>query len=333
MIGNRAANPRPYLFEILIAASFLATALLASPTRKLLGSIPTGIATFAVLLLADAVIGVTIRSIVAAVRRDSAYFRIIRSTGWLLDTARIIFFGAVATLTYAWLKLIVPIVHPRLYDRQLWEIDAMLLGGYSPTVLSLELFSNDLALKVIDWTYPNIFFASISVAFVFFISHPSRRIRVAFTTGKAILGLAGAALYLLVPSLGPAYRFPEVWLVYSDLLVTTQHLQGMLLTNYQNVLRAMSDQPHGVIQPIFGIAAFPSLHVALQLFMFLWMRRLWKSGEVLFGIFFFMILLGSVVTGWHYLIDGIAGIVLAWAAYAAAGRLYGLDRWLGKTRN
>ena len=70
-----------------------------------------------------------------------------------------------------------------------------------------------------------------------------------------------------------------------------------------------------------GIAAFPSLHVGFQTYVFLWMRRLWTSGEVLFGIFVVVIFLGSMITGWHYFIDGVAGAALALGCYVLFDRL------------
>jgi hypothetical protein len=90
----------------------------------------------------------------------------------------------------------------------------------------------------------------------------------------------------------------------------------------------MRGEPHGGIQIVLGIAAFPSLHVAFQTYVFLWMRRLWTSGEVLFGIFALVILLGSMITGWHYLIDGLAGIALAVLWWGIFWRRAEVSRWL-----
>ena len=57
---------------------------------------------------------------------------------------------------------------------------------------------------------------------------------------------------------------------------------------------------------MLGVAAFPSMHVAFQTFVALWVRRF--SPRV--SLFFFLLLtatfLGSIVTGWHYLIDSLA---------------------------
>ena len=74
------------------------------------------------------------------------------------------------------------------------------------------------------------------------------------------------------------------------------------------------------------MAAFPSLHVAFQTLVFLWMRRVWRWGEIVFGVFAVAILIGSLVTGWHYLIDGIAGIALAWLCYFFSARAHRMRR-------
>jgi hypothetical protein len=46
----------------------------------------------------------------------------------------------------------------------------------------------------------------------------------------------------------------------------------------------------------------------------LWMRGRWR---LLFGVITLIIFLGSIITGWHYLIDSIAGIILAVICYLA----------------
>ena len=42
--------------------------------------------------------------------------------------------------TYGWIKLVVPVVHPALYDQALWDFDQKLCFGISPTVFVLGLF-------------------------------------------------------------------------------------------------------------------------------------------------------------------------------------------------
>jgi len=324
---NRSAWLRPYSYEVITLVNLAIIAYFSGTI--VLSSLPATLAAFIPTLGGYAAVGVAVRALVAWRRGElRAYWRVLRSTGWLSDTVRLVIFGSLMVHTYFWIKLVVPLLHPRLYDQELWNIDQKMFLGLSPNVLFLNVFANGVVLKVIDWSYARIFFISMSIAFMFFLSSPSRRLRAAFSTGNTILWIAGAWLYLLVPSVGPAFRFPDVWLPFAYGLDMTQHFQAFLMKNYQAVLRLPRGGSISDVQLTLGVAAFPSLHVAFQSFVFLWMRRLWIYGEIVFGVFAFVILIGSVVTGWHYLIDGIAGIVLAIVAYKIASHAWKLREWL-----
>ena len=297
---------RPYFFEVLLAANFiLIQVLLWRMTRA---PLLTLVKLFVLLLpafAAQALIGVAIRF--AIKRRE--YAATIRSRDWLVDTGRIIIFSVLSVQTYGWIKLAIPLLHHRLFDRELWDIDAALFFGHSPNLFFLAMFSG--ILPFFDWTYANVFIASVNIASIFFLSDPDRRVRIGFMNSNSLMWIAGAWLYVLVPSLGPAYRFPEVWLPLAGALSQTQHLQRILMTNYQHVLHNQA------VNVFLGVAAFPSLHVAFEFLVWLWLRRIWRLGAILFAIFTVIIFAGSIVTGWHYLIDAIAGLALAFAAYAA----------------
>ncbi|HVR41552.1 MAG TPA: phosphatase PAP2 family protein [Thermoanaerobaculia bacterium] len=320
---------RPYFFELFTLANFLLMVAFVWGNRStVIESLPSArsFGGFLTLQMAGAMV---IRSVIALVRRQYAYFRIIRTWGWISDSLRLIVIGSFGFYTYAFVKLLVPVYHPRLFDQELWDLDRMLCFGISPNILVLSLFSYRPALLFIDWCYANIFFASQAVAFGYFLSAPSRRVRIAFTNGNLALWLTGTWLYMLVPSLGPAYRFPDIWLAHSDVLKRTQFWQAALMRNYQNVLRLVAGlKSTREVIIAFGIGAFPSLHVAFQTFAFLWMRRVWRWGEVLFAFFVFIIFIGSMITGWHYLTDGLAGLVMAFACYWGAKRTSRFDRWV-----
>ena len=306
---------RPYFVELFVAVNLIAVIAYAHQSLPLLGRPLKTVAGLVLSLAGQALLGIVIRCVVALLRKDRAYLRTIRSAEWLTDTVRLVVAAALVIFVYGWIKLTVPVYHPTLFDQVLWDLDQLIGFGVAPTVFLLDLFGNGAFLRAIDWLYANIFFASTIVASAYFFSDPRKRIRVAFANGYAVLWIVGGWLYLAVPSLGPAYAFKDIWFAHGDTLKITQYFQAMLMRNYQNVIRAASGQPSGGVSIVFGIGAFPSLHVAFQTYVFLWMRRLWTSGEVLFGLFAVAIFLGSMITGWHYLVDGIAGAVLAYACY------------------
>ena len=319
-------SKRPYFFELFAVANFVVLCALLWPIRAPLATLPRALWTMMLGFFLQVAIGAAVRTLIAWRRgRLAAYLGVIRSPRWITDTVRLGIVSALFVHTYGWIKLAIPLLHPRLFDQELWDLDAKLLAGHSPNEFFLALFSAPSLLRAIDWAYANIFLVSLVIATAFFGSSPNRRLRIAFMDSNVLLWLAGAWLYVAVPSLGPAYRFPEVWLPLAPLLARTQTLQRLLMTNYQNVLQFARGVPRPV-SVLFGVAAFPSLHVAFQMLVFLWMRRVWRGGEVIFGVFVVAILVGSLLTGWHYLIDGIAGILLASLCYEAAVRAHRMRR-------
>ena len=320
---------RPYFFEwFTIGNLVLIQALLWSSLRAPLETLPRMVVILGAGSVLQALAGIGLRMLVAWRRGTLAgYLAVIRRPAWIADTIRLILFSALFVHTYGWIKLAIPLLHPQLMDEKLWNLDRALGLGFSPNVFLLSLFGAPSILRTIDWTYANVFLASLNLAAIFFLSSPSRRIRIAFMDSNVAMWLIGAWLYVAVPSLGPAYRFPEVWLPLAAFFVHSQAYQHLLMNNYQNVLAYARGIPRPV-NVLFGIAAFPSLHVAFQTLVFLWMRRLWRAGELLFAIFIVIIFVGSIVTGWHYLIDGVAGFVLAWVCFAISFKAHRVGRWL-----
>ena len=329
MPADRQPARRPYFFEIFTLLNFAAIVfLLRGAGGFVLQTFSQTVLFFGGSIAVYTAIGVALRALAAArTRQVRAYLRHLRTPGWISDSLRLFLFACVLAHTYSWIKLVVPLLHPRLYDRELWQLDQTVHLGFSPNILLLNLFAEPMAIRFIDWSYAKVFVASMAVAFGFFLSSPSRRLRIAFITGNVLMWLAAAWLYLLIPSLGPAYHFPEVWAPVAPLMPHTVVSQAALMRNYQTVLQLPRGEAVELIV-MFGIAAFPSLHVGFQTFAFLWMRRLWIYGQIVFGIFALLILIGCVVTGWHYLIDAYAGIALALASYLPAKRMWRIARWV-----
>jgi len=75
------------------------------------------------------------------------------------------------------------------------------------------------------------------------------------------------------------------------------------------------------VRPFLAVAALPSLHVGAHALFFFWFRRHQPRLAPLFALATGLTFLGSLATGWHYAVDGYAGILLAWGAVRLAGRL------------
>jgi PAP2 superfamily protein len=313
---------RPYFFEIFTVVNFIIL-FLAYPAimRASAAMFPVMFVSFVLCFVMQVLVGMAVR-IGFAHRRGTMpdLLTIYRSGDWIADTIRLIVFSALSGYAYCWIKLATPILHRTLYDQQLWNLDRAIGFGYAPTVFILTLFSSPGFVHIIDETYATVLVPAFSIIPAFFLSVPERRVRVTFMNSNSLLWLVGAWLYVAIPALGPAYAFPEVWLPLAPMLEKTQLLQRLLMANYRATIaisRAANAEP---INLFFGVAAFPSLHVGFQVLAFLWMRRLTRWGT-LFGVLAVFTFIGSVITGWHYVVDGIAGGLLAWASYAAAQRV------------
>jgi hypothetical protein len=330
---NARIDWRPHAYEIVIVANLLLIhALLMRNTNAVLTTLPMSLVTILPSLGLQAGGAILIRVAIAYFQGSvGKYFRELRKPGWIVETCRALFGAALMVHVYGWIKLAIPLLHPRLFDQQLWDLDRSIFFGISPNIFFLNLFNGHLALRAVDLTYGNIFLVGLCVAVGYFISSPVKRLRVAFMTGHVFLWLTGAWLYMLFPSLGPAYRFPDIWLQYADELRVTQSMQTLLWRNYSHVLR-MNGPNAAPVNILLGIAAFPSLHVAFQTFIFLWFRRIWTWGEVLFAVFVLAIFLGAMITGWHYLIDLFAGMLLAWIVWAVTSRRYRVLRFTRLSR-
>lgn len=311
---------RPYFFEIFTVVNLIILfAVYPAVARPMAGTFAPAFASFLIFFLVPLLIAIFVRLALALRRGTSTeLLATYRSRDWISDSIRITIFSGLSIHAYTWIKLAIPVLHPQLFDQQLWNLDRALAFGYAPTVFLTSLFSAPVLMRFFDASYITVLFPALSIVPAFIASMPERRVRIAFVNSNALLWLIGAWLYVAVPSLGPAYRFPGVWLPLGPMLKHSQDAQHMLIENYA----AVRSPPGWNAKPInifFGVAAFPSLHVGFQVLSFFWMRRLTRWGYV-FGILAFLALIGSIVTGWHYLVDGIAGGLLAWACYAAAAQ-------------
>ncbi|HEY2321692.1 MAG TPA: phosphatase PAP2 family protein [Thermoanaerobaculia bacterium] len=308
---------RPYVFEIILAVN---TAWVFWTARgDAVATMKESALNAGLNPLYATLLGIFLRFVIASFRgHGRRYLQIISNPRWWTDTIRLLVAMIFLAETYGWIKLLVPVLHPVLYDAALYRLDQAIFFGMSPPIFFLQLFSNSGFLRFIDQAYPNFFIAGMLFALAFFFSMPRRRVRITFLTSSTIMWLAGAWLYMLIPSLGPAFRFPDIWFPYVKGLPRTQWSQSMLMRNYHAVIRLAHGGPPEKLNLSYGVAAFPSLHVATQTQIAIWMRKWWRPGAIYFTLAAFIVFIGSMITGWHYLIDGIAGAALAFGSYAAS---------------
>ncbi len=167
---------------------------------------------------------------------------------------------------------------------------------------------------IIVFTYTYFWLPSVSFGIAFFCAIPAAKFRRRFVLSCVLIWTLGAWMYVAVPGLGPIYAHNEVFQEIVPQLPKADAGQGLLWDNYQTVI---AGRIGGLKQfnPTRGIAALPSLHVGAHWLLMLWCRRFARPLFVPALIGTLLTLLGSIVTGWHYAVDGYVGIALAQLSY------------------
>jgi len=273
----------------------------------------------ATLLLA----GAGLRALLVAGRAGPArarlYLRRIVSRSALVDLFRLAAVVAMASYGYSWLKVFLPRLHPVLFDPLLAALDQKLHLGVNPVRFAVEIFPFPALWRVLDVYYAG-FVATMLFAIGWFGSALSQRERTRFAAGFAVLWIAAAWWYVATPALGPCYSFPGDVAAARPYLPLQANTQRLLLEQYRAVTGAAGPGRAVTLNAAFGIAAMPSLHVAAQAFVAFFARRRQPRLALVFGLLTALTFFGSLVTGWHYAVDGYAGVLLAWLAYRAGLR-------------
>jgi hypothetical protein len=232
---------------------------------------------------------------------------------------RVSFAFMLVTFAYAWLKVCVPLVNRSVWDAALWRLERALHLGFAPNVFAVELVSGTPLLPALDLWY-SLWLATVFLAWAWAAAHSDLALRRNFVFGCALLSIAGSWLYLALPALGPCYALPELFDGVRGELPRAAAVQDALAANYAKMI-AGRDGSLRQFNPYLGVAALPSLHVGAHWFFALWAkrhaRRLYLPWAIATALTFF----GALATGWHYAVDGYAGLLLAWGVFALGERL------------
>lgn len=318
----RRARPRLFRFEIVALAMLLATILALCLRGR-----PLDAAAFLYIgkVVAKRLPGLLVAGFLcqlaaAAWRREGrSYLRAVGSLPSLLLLARAWLALAAVTFAYTHLKVNVPLLHERLFDGTLERLDRALHFGFSPTVFAVELVGGTVLAPLLDiyyllWLTTILLFQSAT----FWSADLARRRN--FLLACALLWFAGGWLYVALPAVGPCYATPDVYAGVRSELPNATALQARLWRNHEQVV-ASRDGRRRDIQPLLAVAAMPSLHVGGHWLLALWARRHARRLFLPFALATALTFLGSLVTGWHWAVDGYTGMLLAWGAVALA------DRW------
>lgn len=214
------------------------------------------------------------------------------------------------------LKSFIYMINPRVYDRQLFALDRTLHFGYSPTIFLVTLFNQPLFLRAMDVFYTVVYYAIFIFGAAAMFALLDTRWRFRYGAAFVLMWVTSTVLYLLVPSWGPAFSATHLVEPALRHMPRTVWLQSHLYSELSALIKA----PLAPRVAYFGgVAAFPSLHVACVALIAIASRHVTRLAFVIALIALALMLFCSVITGYHFLLDGYAGIVIAAGSWWLAG--------------
>lgn len=188
--------------------------------------------------------------------------------------------------------------------------------GADPWMLLDRLFG--WAAVPLDWLYGCWLPTQSLVLFLVILARPSpakSRALMAYSIAWFLLGILGA---VLLSSAGPVF-YDRMYggSTFAALGETLRARRAWIaIAESDRMWAAAAAHDPGMVA---GISAMPSIHVAISLWMWLVARDLCPRVSIPAFLYFVLVWLGSVQLGWHYVSDGIAGVIGMLAVWSLAG--------------
>ena len=200
-------------------------------------------------------------------------------------------------------------------DRMLESWDHWLFLGHSPAVLLHDLLGQHVAAYVLMVVYES-FPTLASVSFVAALAlAPRIKEGYVFIASMLWVWILGVGSYYLVPSLGPFDAAPGDFSGLPRTMI--QDTQARYLAQRDHLLA----HPHAA-DAFAQISAFASLHVAVTTATLL-MARYYGLRRTTRALTVFLVgtVLATIYLGWHFAVDDLAGLVIAFVSVR-------LGRWM-----
>lgn len=234
--------------------------------------------------------------------------------------------GALAVLSiflpaFSRMKDAIPIFAPFTYDARFAEIDAQIHGGPAWHLLE-PLLHNDIALFTVSNGYQFwILFLYVGAPLVCFWMEPSR-LRLQFQTAFFLCwALLGTWMAILFASVGPcfleAFNGDGQFRPLMNALNQADKRVPILALDVQQLLIRWKEDGTGELGA--GISAMPSMHLSVATLFALFGWRVSTSLGAMMTAFLVLIMLGSVLLGYHYAIDGYVSIIATVAIWIGSG--------------
>lgn len=216
------------------------------------------------------------------------------------------------------IKLWIPHINPTLYDSFYWKTDQAMRPVVDACMYIRENLFGFIAFE--SNFYMTSFICLFYGSFLYHAIKTPSHFRT-LVVSVLLLQSLGAMAYLVAPAIGPFIYERGI-----DPIVLPG--QNIMFDFYRaSIVGGREWLAHnGSSHFTAGLAAMPSLHAAGAFLFFIFA---WKHGRILlplYSIILFFILVTSIATRWHYVIDLPVGIALAYGCLWLAERIVGSER-------
>lgn len=229
-------------------------------------------------------------------------------------------------MAFGQLKSAIPLFQPFSWDVFFAGLDRTLHFGVDPYKIVQAVFGGYYSLSLFTGLYNFWLFLAYFVLFAACFARPDSATRMQFLLAFLFTwGLAGNLVATLFSSAGPPYYarlgLGDTFAPLTEALLTHAKAGGLTVVATQDVLWNIYTRPNG-LNPI---SAFPSMHVASSVLMAIYGFSFARWLGLALSLFALAIMIGSVLLGWHYAVDGYAGALIAVGCWLFAG-------WLVRSR-
>ena len=226
---------------------------------------------------------------------------------------------------FAFFKPLIPRFAAFSWDPVFVEADRLLFFGSDAWRVMWPVLGNPPATLFINVVYHLWFFWMLLAWVLVAFADRHRRENVRFFLAFVLTWtIGGTVLAILFSSVGPCYygNFDFGPDPFTGLLAGLDAIDKQVPVFARDVQALLwAGQMNPTPGKLAGISAMPSMHCATAVLLTLIADRHDRRLGIASGVVAMLIFVGSIHLGWHYAVDGIAGALLAYAAWIGADRL------------